>query len=260
MDARLMKNRLGEEHVSNQGCLMKIIKYNNANNIVVEFQDKYKAKVFSAYKEFSKGNIKNPYHPSVCGVGMIGIKYPAKVNGCNTREYNTWQNMIHRCYDKKIENRQPTYKDINCCDEWLLFENFYEWLHEQDNFDKWLSGERWAIDKDILFKRNKIYSPDTCCLIPQNVNCLFTKRENYRGNLPIGVTEKDGGYQVRCMNPFTNKFEYLGFYTTPEKAFLVYKIYKEKIIKQVAEFEYSKGNITEQCYQAMMNYEVEITD
>lgn len=62
------------------------------------------------------------------------------------------------------------------------------------------------------------------------------------------------------MNPFTNKFEYLGFYSTPEKAFYVYKAYKEKIIKQVAEFEYSKGNITEQCYEAMMKYEVEITD
>ena len=38
------------------------------------------------------------------------------------------------------------------------------------------------------------------------------------------------------------------------------KEYKEYIIKQVAQEEYAKGNITKQCYEAMMNYEVEIAD
>ena len=39
-----------------------------------------------------------------------------------------------------------------------------------------------------------------------------------------------------------------------------YKEYKEKIIKQVAQDEYNKGNIIKECYDAMMKYEVEITD
>lgn len=48
---------------------------------------------------------------------------------------------------------------------------------------------------------------------------------------------------------------------TPEQAFYFgYKPYKETIIKQVAQEEYDKGNITEKCYEAMMNYEVEIDD
>lgn len=38
------------------------------------------------------------------------------------------------------------------------------------------------------------------------------------------------------------------------------KKHKEEIIKRVAEDEYSKGRITKICYDAMMNYEVEITD
>ena len=52
----------------------------------------------------------------------------------------------------------------------------------------------------------------------------------------------------------------MGYYSTPEKAFEVYKAYKENIIKQVAEIEYKNGNITKDTYEAMMNYEVEITD
>ena len=54
--------------------------------------------------------------------------------------------------------------------------------------------------------------------------------------------------------------KYLGEYKTPEKAFEMYKIYKEEYIKQVAQEEYDKGNITKKCYDAMMSYEVEITD
>lgn len=53
---------------------------------------------------------------------------------------------------------------------------------------------------------------------------------------------------------------YLGNYETPEEAFVAYKIYKEDLIKKIAEIEYSKNNITLKCYNSMMNYVVEITD
>ena len=39
-----------------------------------------------------------------------------------------------------------------------------------------------------------------------------------------------------------------------------YQIIKERLIKQVAEIEYYQGNISKQCYDAMVAYEVEITD
>ena len=62
------------------------------------------------------------------------------------------------------------------------------------------------------------------------------------------------------INPETgkSKCEYLGLFNTQEKAFEVYKYYKEKNIKQVA--DYFKGLIPEFLYDALYNYEVEITD
>ena len=97
--------------------------------------------------------------------------------------------------------------------------------------------------------------------MPQNVNCLFLKREAERGEYPIGVRYREGyGFISSCHNPFTNKKEELGCHSTPEKAFMVYKVYKEDLIKKVAQIEFDAGNITEQCYQAMMEYEVEIDD
>ena len=81
-----------------------------------------------------------------------------------------------------------------------------------------------------------------------------------RGDLPIGVSAHNEKFISICRNPFTNKTEYLGIYQTIEEAFQIYKQYKESIIKQIAQIEYEKGNIIKKCYDAMMKYQVEITD
>lgn len=254
-----IENRLGTENYNHQGCLMKIIKYNRVDDILVEFQDGYKGVVHTQYKCFVRGNVKNPYYPMVLGVGMLGSKYPSKINDKETKEYQAWKGVIYRCFDKKTKGKQLTYQNADCCSEWLCFENFYEWLHGQENFDNW-NDNRWNIDKDILIKGNKFYSPETCCLVPCNVNSLFINKSNYRGDLPIGVKRSGNSFLARCSNPITGKREYLGSYSTPYYAFLAYKKYKENLIKQVARIEYDKGNISKQCYEAMMRYEVEITD
>lgn len=239
---------------------MRIVEYIDHNNVIVEFQDKYRAKTKIEYGNFKTGKVKNPYYAEVYNVGMVGTKYPVSINGKVTKEYYAWNNMLKRCFDEKVKNKYNTYKDATCCEEWLFFENFYEWLHSQENFDKWLNGNKWSLDKDILLKDNKFYSPNTCCLIPQNVNKLFTKRNADRGDLPIGVTRRKEKYISQCDNPITDKKEHLGMHLIPMTAFQAYKKRKEEIIKQVAQVEYSNGNITERCYDAMMRYEVEITD
>lgn len=239
---------------------MKIVVYNDRTDIVVEFQDEHKSRVHTNYGNFQRGLVKNPYLPTVFGVGVIGTKYPVSINCKHTKDYTIWKSMLKRCYDFKTKEKQPSYKDIKCCEDWLNFEAFCDWLHGQPNYNKWLNGNRWALDKDILVKRNKEYNPDTCCLVPQNVNCLFLKREALRGDYPIGVRYWNDGFMASCHNPFTDKNEIIGSYSTPEKAFGAYKVYKEDIIKRVAEIEYKAGNITKECYETMINYEVEIDD
>ena len=162
---RQKSERLGEERLNNQGCLMKVVEYEKTESIVVEFQDEYKGRVVTRYNEFAKGKVKNPYYPNIYG-GMIGTKYPAKINGKISKEYFTWKNMLVDCVNTK---------NI-CCSDWLLFENFYEWMHEQSNFDKFLKGNKWALSKDIV-RNNNIYSPDTCYLISSKVKQLFVKQE-----------------------------------------------------------------------------------
>lgn len=199
----------------------------------------------------------------IYGLGHSSKINPITLNGKKVKEYETWRGMLKRCYDEQYLLRQPTYNECFVSDEWLYYDNFYSWVTSQTNYANWKnSAKKWAIDKDIKYKGNKIYSSDTCFLVPQNVNNLFTNRKLYRGQYPLGVRyfEHLLKYGAYCMNPFTKKDEHLGLYLTQEEAFNAYKQYKENIIKLVAEQEYKNGNITEECMLAMKNYQIEIND
>lgn len=257
------KDRLGEINISNEGYEMKIVKYNNARDILVEFQDEYKAKVHTEYKHFKKGNVKNPYHKNVYNIGYIGEgKYKSKINGKQTNAYIIWCNMLQRCYDPYYINKHLSYINCYVCDEWLNFQNFAEWFYK--NIYK-CNNERMALDKDILIKGNKIYSPKTCLIVPERINKLFIKSDIARGEYPIGIyyNEKANKLQVQCSIIDVNgkrKKKNLGYYslTQIKEAFDCYKNFKENYIKQVAE-EY-KDLIPNDIYRAMIRYEVEIND
>ena len=105
---------------------MKIVGYNSSDDIIVEFQDGYKTKIKTQYCNFKSGSIKNPYYPTVYGVGITGGKYPISIDCELTREYVLWHSMLCRCFDKRFKKAQPAYQNVTCCEEWLNFEVFYE--------------------------------------------------------------------------------------------------------------------------------------
>ena len=254
-------DKTGEENINNFGSNMVIVEYRTNKDIDVYFP-KYDWTVKGVrYDHFKKGNIKCPYDRSIYGIGYLGEgKYKVKENGKDARAYVVWHDMLKRCYSEKEHQKHPTYIGCEVSDEWHNFQNFAKWYYE--NYYK-IEGERIDLDKDILVKHNKIYSPETCIFVPQAINKIFIKSDKARGKSVIGTTpRKYGKYEVSCnlINPVTGKSkrEYLGLYDTQEKAFEVYKYYKEKNIKDVA--DYFKGQIPDKLYQAMYSYEVEIDD
>ena len=115
-----------------------------------------------------------------------------------------------------------------------------------------------TLDKDILIKGNKIYSPNTCIFVPQSINTLFIKSDKSRGNLPIGVYYKKQNKKYIAQCKINNEKKYLGSFDTSEEAFQAYKQFKEHYIKQIAD-EYIEL-IPQELYDAMYNYEVEYED
>ena len=68
---------------------------------------------------------------------------------------------------------------MTVCEEWLYYPNFVDWVHSQENFNFWASDKNTQIDKDILSDaKSKIYSPETCLLVPKCINEIFKKGTN----------------------------------------------------------------------------------
>lgn len=253
--------KLNRVFSTNEGYEIKVISFNSYSDVTVEFQDKWKQVVHTTWGHCKSGNVKNRYHPNKYG-GIVGDIRPSKTVNKMSKEYIAWYNILVRCYEEKIYNKYQSYEQCEICEEWKYYWNFYDWLHSQSNFEKWKNGTSWAVDKDIIIKNNKIYSPQTCCLVPKEVNNLLLKSEQTRGDLPIGVTyrKSDGMYEAQCSDPFLNKYITIGIYNTPQQAFKYYKQYKENILQRMANQQYQLKNINKQCYDALMNYVVEITD
>ena len=232
----------------------KILKYNNNRNVEVQFlKTGYEATI--ELVQVKRGNVKDPYSPSVYGVGILGTKYPSTINGIHTKEYKLWQNMLVRCYSDSSKKRRPTYEGCEVSDNFKNYEYFYEWCHKQIGF----SNQDWHLDKDLLVKGNKVYSENTCVFLPKEINSLLTKREASRGEHLIGVSwdKRDMAFISR-VNKNTGKSEYLGYFNTELEAYNAYKVAKESFIKEQA--SNWKSQIDERAYEALMNYTVEITD
>ena len=184
----------------------------------------------------------------VCGKG-----YNDLYGESNTKAGLLWNSMIRRCYSPKALKRRNTYSDCEVCEDWLIFSNFKRW------FDKnYVEG--YQLDKDILHKGNRVYSPDSCCFVPLEINTLLTNKKANRGDLPIGVHEKwNRKHTIRGYDAALNG-KWIGYFKSVELAFKAYKQAKESRIKEVAQEYYHKGKIAHNVYEALMRYEVEITD
>lgn len=189
------------------------------------------------------------------GIGTYGDKYPAYINNVPLREYSLWYSLIRRSYSDVYHKDKPSYIGCSVTDNFKSYSYFYEWCQDQIGFNK----QGWHLDKDILTKGNKVYGEDTCVFVPPDVNALFTLSGRARGEYPLGVSLKKetGRFQAACTVGKKSKI-YLGYHDTPEQAFAVYKEFKEMAVKDAAiKF---RNELDPRVYQALMRYEVEITD
>lgn len=195
--------------------------------------------------------VKQKSRKKVYGNGVLDVDFSCNKDEITTKAYKIYGAMFRRCNSPIGSKHNPAYHDCFVCDEWHYFSNFLSWF--KDNYIK-----GYALDKDILVKGNKMYSPETCCFVPIEVNSLLTNRRNHRGNALGTFKTKNGTFQAHCN--IRGKIVHLGTFKTEKEAFTAYKQCKESYIKEVAQKYYNDGKITKRVYDALMKYEVEITD
>ena len=247
---------LGKEFDTTKSGKCFVIDYKNSSNVLVAFYEPL-CFVKTTYSLLRRGKVKNPLMPHLLGVGLFGIgKYGGKKDN---KVYRLWSNMLVRAYDHKFHKKQESYKDVTVCKEWLNFQNFAEWYYSQKHFNtKDDKGRSYQLDKDILIKGNKIYSPETCCFVPHEINSLLLLRKRVRGKYPIGVSYRKQNHKFdMCLTHLGQKLS-RSYHDTPEEAFQAYKEAKELCIKEVA--NKWKDKIDDKVYQSLLNYEVSIED
>lgn len=146
--------------------------------------------------------------------------------------YRRWTKLLERCYSTTFHKKQTTYAGCFACNDWLTFSNFKAWMEKQD----WQGKE---LDKDILIKGNKVYSPETCAFVSAMTNSFLIERVGARGDWPIGVhfIYEISKFKSQCSNPFTKKNESLGLFLTPDDAHLAWKKRKHELACQLADLQ-----------------------
>ena len=177
------------------------------------------------------------------------------VKGSSTsRDYKLWVNILNRIHNDGRYNKNPSYRDCSVSEDFILFSNFRKWYNDQVGCDS--CG--FEIDKDLLSKGNKEYSPLNCILLPREINSALRTRKNFRGCLPIGVSFCKRGKKYFAQLTLHSVHKHLGYFSDANSAFLAYKKIKELAIKELANKWQSQ--IDPRAYDALMRYEVEITD
>lgn len=167
--------------------------------------------------------------------------------------------IYNRCHNK-LNRAQKCYEGASMCEKWEKDpESFEEW-YSMNYYE--CDGERMAVDKDLLYRGNREYSPEKCCLLPETINSALasaTKKRvlNTFSKMPLGVYYASGRDQYYAqIHPFGTdcKAVKLHYWDTEMEAFNEYKMFKEAELKVLA-LRY-RDKIPDEVFDALITYEV----
>ena len=232
-----------------------VLEYINYRDVTVKFLNTGNVRK-TATSEIRKGEIRDNEAFPVYAVGIMDVPDELRRGEPKPKEYSIWNNIRQRCYNENIRGTNQTYQGVEMSENFKIYSYFKDWCKDQIGFNE----DGWQLDKDILSKGAKIYSEDTCCFVPPEINSLILKADRIRGKYPIGVYHDTSKIHKRFSARVSKngKHKRFGSYLTPEEAFAVYKRQKEKYIKEVA--NKWKDKIDPRVYEALMNWAIEITD
>lgn len=232
-----------------------VLEYINSRDVTIRFLNTGNIRK-TATSELRKGEIRDNESFPVYKVGVMDI--PNELRRCYPvpKEYSIWNGIRQRCYNENTRDKLPTYKDVEMSENFKFYSYFKEWCNQQVGFNEY----GWQLDKDLLSKECKIYSEHTCVFVPPEINGFLLNGNSYRGDLPLGVILDKGAKKPRYRARLSKygKYYCYGSYSNPTDAFYAYKQAKEDFAKELA--EKWKAQIDPRVYNALMNYQVEITD
>lgn len=240
---------VGRFFVSSHGTDCVVIKYVDSQKVTVRFLDSYEYEGVFSLHSLRKSNVLNPYDKTVYGVGCLGKGiYKATAHRKPTLEYKIWVGVLRRCYSEEFLVKNPTYRGCTVHPEWHNFQNFAEWYVNNEFY-----GLGYELDKDLLVSGNRVYGSRTCCLVPKEINLLFSKESVKVSKYPLGVVlDKATGLYKASVSKY-NKAKGLGYFKSAEEASKAYIYQKDLHVKEVT--KYWEGRVCKDVLKAINNWQ-----
>lgn len=254
-----MPSKIGQLFASKSYGNFKIIFYESAKRVHIQFLSTGYISIVST-QSIEKGSVRDPYYPSLYGIGYIGEgNYSSVYYRCGrslyTKAYTSWISRMGACYNPK-SNRHHNYKNAEMCKKWHNFQNYAEWYYRQVK----LYGSDGCVDKDLLLLGNTVYSEVTCSYIPNAINCLFVgnkgstiKGASYCKSKGKWVAQlQEGSFNTKGKRTVTR----LGTFNTESEAIAVYIHAKaDKIRRECLKYqEKIPPNLFYKLYTGAENY------
>ncbi len=170
--------------------------------------------------------------------------------GSVDKEYLLWTSLLKRCFDEKYLKWKPTYLGCSVSEDWLVYSNFKKDIVLIHGF----GFDGWQLDKDILAIGNKIYSKETCCFVPREVNQFFSGGQSVLGkDIPKGVSYEKSRGLYEAYGSISGRKIFLGRYENVYDAKEAYVMFKKDRCLQLAEkWKYMLDDVV---YQKLLSYE-----
>ncbi len=203
-----------------------VIKYENSKRVRIKF-NKTGSKIYAQAGDIRRGNVNDPYAPSVENIGYMGIGDFSKKS--HPKLYSLWRSTHVRCYS----GRYSTYNGCTVSKRWQCYQLFCQDILKYKNWNT----KEYQLDKDLKVIGNTVYGRKYCSFVPRVVNNFIRYYKPRRNGLPQGVYKFGNSYESHV--EYKRKVTHLGTFSTikeAEKAYLNGKVrIARRIIKEYGE-------------------------
>lgn len=198
--------------------------------------EEYNTKILFLLDMAKKGKVWNPLKPDNYGF-FVGKKHIDKYI------YNIWKNMERRCYYPHFQSYENYgAKGITVSDSFKNYVFFEKWYKSA-----WDGKTKLEIDKDIKSKGEcKMYSPETCILIPSAINTFISTLGEHKG-----IEEVHNRYNTTYCVHYRRKYKKINKnFKTIEEA----KVFRKNLDLEYIELLFLKYNISKEVKNLIKDY------